>query len=95
MTQLTGLALSFTKVQISILPHSRVTPPTCQTDKQAKFKLNQGAIYGYITRLLTFFEFKLRFKFFRFNYTKLLKKKLGKTGCVVSSLHPTRNLIIN
>ena len=56
-----------------------------------KSKLNQGAINGFITRLLTFFEFKLSFKFFRFNYTKLKKKELGKIGCVVSSLHPTSN----
>ena len=27
------LALSFSKVQISRLPHSRVTPLTCQIDK--------------------------------------------------------------
>ena len=44
-----------------------------------KSKLNQGAINGFITWLLAFFEFKLRFiKFFRFNYTKLKKSNLGK-----------------
>ena len=54
-----------------------------------KSKLNQGTINGFITRLSTFFEFKLLFKCFRFNYTKLKKNNLGKPAVqsVVYILH--------